>query len=88
MKTKQQIFEEKVRRIVKEEIDDLKLQAAARKLNDFFRVNNTIKIYNLLKQTKFDEQGVPLTNVSELSKLLNSTSDAGTKQYVKIAVTR
>lgn len=79
-----------VRKSLKEnQFDDSKLRDAADRLSQFFRVeNNRTKIYQLLKSTEFNSNGEPTSNVQELTRLLNSTSDVGTKNYIRVALTR
>lgn len=79
MKTKKQIKEDT--------LSDKQILLAATKLCQFFRVENQREnIIKILRKTQFDSNGVPLTNVSLLSKILHSTSDEGTKNIVKASM--
>ena len=63
-----------------------KLLSSALKLKDFFR--STAKIQDIadeLKKLKYDDKLKPVSDVSKLTKLLNSTSDEGTKLYIAAA---
>lgn len=81
-----------IERLIREEstsFSNEKFAEVAGKLEDFFRIpGSRRKIYDLLRTSEYDSDGNMVTNLKELTQLLNSTSESGTQNLVRVALTR
>lgn len=89
--------EEAIKEILKSEgileskgidFDHNKLEELAQTLVDFFGYSTKKEVLTELENMEFDEEGKPTSDLSDLSKMLNATSDDGLNGVIRVYVNR